>query len=819
MARTSSNGRRATASGARRGRTAPAKKRFLDYPRTGKGPVARWLPSWRVVLGVALTAAAVLIGLFAAAYAQTEVPEPDDFALAQSTTVYYADGETPMGSFAEVERASVPLDTLPEHVSGAVIASEDRGFYENNGVDPRGIARALWNNVRGLPTQGGSTLTQQYVERYYTGTTTSYLGKFKETILALKIDQSQTKDEILENYLNTIYFGRGAYGVEKAANAYFDKPAAELSVAESALLAGIIPAPSAWDPAVSPDRAQERWERVMSLMVEDGWISQEDRDAAQYPEAVAPSTENLFGGTNGYLLDMVRGELVNKAGMSEEEIETRGLSIVTTIDQRNQDAAVQAVDNLPDDRPANNQVALISIDPATGGIVALYGGPDFVERPLNNATQAVAQGGSTFKPFTLVAALESGIPLEEEYQSFSPMAIPGYDFEVSNFDQVNRGWIDLVEATENSVNTVYAQLNVEVGPEKTVDVATRAGLPEDTPGLVATPSNVLGPASPNPIDTATAYATFAAQGERHEAHIVAEVRDGDGNTVFAGNTEGERVFDPQVMADATYAMQQVVSSGTGVTASEIGRPAAGKTGSSNDYRSAWFSGFVPQLSTTVAMFQPGEDGTEEILTGFGGVEPISGGSFPTQIWRDYMMVATEGMEILEFPERSEPVRPEPAPAPAPTTVEPTEEATTEEPDSDGDGIPDSEDPDQMDSDGDGIPDSQDPDQMDSDGDGIPDSQDPDQMDSDGDGTPDSQDPDQMDSDGDGTPDSEDPDQMDSDGDGTPDSQDPTPNGEPEPTPTATLPGGSGDAPGQQPTQDPVDTAAARLEEWFAGQGS
>jgi len=642
----------------------------------------RWLPGWRFVLGAFLTVVALGAGAFALAYATIDVPEPDDFALAESTTVYYADGETEMGSFAEVDRQAVALDSLPEHVAHAVVASEDGSFYENPGVDARGLVRALWNNVRGLPTQGGSTLTQQYVERYYVGeTTTSYIGKFRETILALKTDQSQTKEEILQNYLNTIYFGRGAYGIEVAAQEYFGKSASELNVSESALLAAVIPAPSAWDPANDREAAEQRWNRVLNLMVEDGWLSQADREAAEFPETIAPNEENIYGGPNGYLLQMVRNELVNEAGMSEEEIDTRGLDIVTTIDERSQEAAVQAVDNLPEDRPENNHVALVSIDPRNGGVVALYGGPDFVEQGQNDATQSRAQGGSTFKPFTLVAALENGLTLDSTFPSYSPMEIEGYDFAVENFDSpVNRGYIDVTEATVNSVNTVYAQMNVEVGPENTVDVATRAGLPEDTPGLVATPSNVLGPASPRPIDLATAYATFASQGVRHDTHILGEVRDADGNTIYQPDTDGERVFDQDVMADATYAMQQVVERGTGVTASEIGRPAAGKTGSSNAYRSAWFSGFVPQLSTTVAMFQTGEDGSEEVLSGFGGQSIISGSTFPTQVWRDYMAVATEGMPIEEFPPRSEPVyTPPPVTEQPEAPEEPTEEETTEEP--------------------------------------------------------------------------------------------------------------------------------------------
>ncbi len=630
-----------------------------------------------MVLGTILAGIAAVLGVFVVAYATVEVPEPDDFALAESTTVYYADGKTPMGSFSQVDRAVVSMDTLPEYIGQAVISSEDRNFYENNGVDPKGLTRALWNNVRGLPTQGGSTLTQQYVERYYMGTTTSYLGKFKETILALKIDRSQSKDAILENYLNTIYFGRGAYGIEKAAQAYFGKPAAELTLAESAVLAGIIPAPSAWDPAVSPDRAEQRWNRVLDLMVRDGWISQADRDAAQYPQTVPPRTENTYGGPNGYLLKMVRDELVHKAGMTEDEIDTRGLDIVTTINQRDQEAAVQAVDNLPDDRPANNRVSLVSIDPSSGAIVALYGGADFVSQPLNLATQARAQAGSTFKPFALVAGLEQGISLYDTYSAPAQMKIGNW--QVRNFDSRDHGQVNLVEATAGSMNTAYAQLNEDVGPKNTIDAAVRAGLPQDTPGLANEVGNVLGSASPRAIDMATVFATYAAQGVRHDPFIVSEARDTSGNVVYTGEGQGRREFDAQVMADATYAMQAVISDG-GAPAAAIGRPAAGKTGTSTALKSANFGGYVPQLATFVNMFQTGDDGSEQSLTGFGGVPSklMSGSRFPAQIWHDYMAAATQGMPVEDFPKPSARPRPKYTPPPEPT-AEPSTEAPTEEP--------------------------------------------------------------------------------------------------------------------------------------------
>ncbi|WP_420110969.1 transglycosylase domain-containing protein [Pseudactinotalea sp.] len=674
-----SSTRRKPASGKNGSTKGPkGKKKFWNFPRRGKGPIRRWLPSWRFMLASVMGVFLLGAGVFFYFYATTDVPEAQDIALAESSTVYFADGETEMGAFAEVNRTIVDPATLPDHVGQAVVASEDRRFYSNSGIDPIGILRALWNNLRGNPTQGGSTLTQQYVERYYTGQTSGYGDKIREVILALKIDREQSKDEILGNYLNTIYFGRGAYGIEAASQAYFDKPASELTVSESALLAGIIPSPSRWDPAVDPQQAEARWERTLGYMVDGGYLTEAERGELVLPETVEGEQSNSLGGTNGYLLDMVRTELLERSDLSEADVYGGGLDIVTTIDADLQALAVAAAEDLPDDAPDNLKVALVSMDPTTGAIVSLYGGPDFVSESRNRVTQDVAQGGSTFKPFTLIAALESGMPLEQRYPSYSPMDIDGYT--VRNFDSINRGNIDLVTATENSVNTAYVQMNNEVGPENTVDVATRLGLPEDTAGLEAVPSNVLGSASPHPLDMVTAYSTIASGGERHESFIVAQATNGDGDVLYAGAQPGEQVVDEQVIADATYAMTQVVENGTGRTASEIGRPAAGKTGSSQDYRSAWFVGFVPQLTTAVALYQPGEDGTEEVLTPFGGANPVAGGTWPTTIWTNYMTDAVADLPVVDFPERSAPATPTYQPTAPPTTDEPTtEEPTTEEP--------------------------------------------------------------------------------------------------------------------------------------------
>lgn len=673
--------RAAAASSGRRTPEAPApeprRRRFIDYPRQGRTGVRRWLPSWRLVLGTFLTFVFLGAGIVVAAYTTTTIPAPQDMVRAQTTTVYYADGETVMGRFAVENRVLVDYATLPEHVGLAVVAAEDQTFFENSGIDPVGMVRALWNNLRHGTKQGGSTLTQQYAERYYQGTTRDYVGKFREALLAVKISQTQDKETILGNYLNTIYFGRGAYGIQAAAQAYFRVDAADLTVEQAALLAGVIPAPSRFDPRVEPAEAERRWNYVLDRMVADGYVDTAEREAMEFPKVRKHRQSDTYGGPQGYLLDMVRREIVERSVLTEDDIDTAGLRIVTTIDPRIQEAAVEAVAELPEDTPERLRTAIVTIDPADGGILALYGGPDFVSHPQNAATQDIAQAGSTFKPFTLVAALEEGISLRERYDGSSPAFLEGFpeDRGVRNYGNTSYGRLDLVEATARSVNTIYAALNIEIGPEKSVDVAVRAGVPEDTQDLLANPANVLGTAAPHPIDMASAYATFAAQGMHHEPFIVREASYLSGGVAYEGAQSGDRAFEPDVMADATYAMTQVVEAGTATKVRALGRPVAGKTGSSNENLSAWFVGFTPQLATAVAMYQPDEAGNPESITPFGGYSEITGGTVPTDVWTSYMGVALEGYEIEDFPPRADVGE---APEPESDEDEEDEEAEEEE---------------------------------------------------------------------------------------------------------------------------------------------
>lgn len=599
-----------------------------------------------LITGLVLVAIIAGCITFLIAYYRLEVPEAQKFANAQVTTVYWGDNNKMMGKFAERNRTIVDTKSFENsYIRDAVVASEDRTFYENSGIDIKGIARALWNNVRGLPTQGASTLTQQYVENYYTGKNTGYTGKFKETILALKINRQVPKEKILNDYLNTIYFGRGAYGIEAAANAYFGKSAKDLNLSESALLAGIIPAPNAWDPLVSPEKAQQRWQRVLNLMASDNMIKKNEKNAAEFPQVQKKKQEGTyFKGTTGYLLQHVRQELVTQIGYTEDEIDRAGIRVYTTIDPEKQKLLEEAVATLPKNRPEGLRVAATSIDTATGAVIAEYGGADYQKVQRNAVTQDVAQAGSTFKPFALLAALEHGHKLSEQINGSGPMKIG--DAWVGNYGGASYGQVDLVRATKYSINTAYVRLNSEIGMDATRQVAIAAGYSKNTVGLDKNSIvGVLGTSSPHNLEIAEAYTTFATGGIRRTAHIIDKITDSSGNILYEADTAGIRQFEEENISELTKALAAVTETGgTGDIAGKLGRPVAAKTGSSNDNRSAQFVGYVPQMVTAISMYQVGKNGTEESITPFGGVREVTGGTWPAKLWLAYMRPAVKGLE-------------------------------------------------------------------------------------------------------------------------------------------------------------------------------
>ena len=661
--------------------------------KRGKGKPE--LPKWRRV--TKRVAFGALIGGFAVAvigflglairYSQLQVPAPADFAAAQSSTLYYADGKTVMGRLGVADREVVTFESLPQYVPNALVASEDRSFYTNPGIDVTGTARALFKTVVLGHKQGGSTITQQYVERYYVGaTTTDIKGKIDEALLALKIDSQQEKTEVLQNYMNTIYFGRGAYGIEAASRQYFDKHAADLTYSEAALLAGIVPAPSAWDPRLDRAQAEYRWNYVLDGMLKGGYITQSERNLAIFPSTIAYQSSDVYGGPKGYVLRAALVEVQAQTGITQEEIESKGYSIVTTIDVDAQQATVAAVAKMPTDHAPNLRIGAVTLDVKTGAILSMYGGADYLTIQRNAVTQDIAQAGSTFKPFALVAALEDNIALESVYDGRNKLTVSGFDKPVTNFVGESFRKIDLTTATAYSVNTVFAQLGQQVGPAAVKDVAIRAGVPENTAGLEDNAANVLGTASPHLIDMAHAYATFANEGVRTEPFLVSTVSAADGTSVYEHKVSDRAEFTADVMSDATYAMTQVVRKGSGTYARQLGRPVAGKTGTSNDNRSAWFIGFTPQVVGAVAMYQVGADGSAEPITPFGGFKQMTGGSIPVEVFTWMMAPILEPLAVENFPARSfvgvsnvPSPSPTPTPTPTPTVPSPTPTPTQTEP--------------------------------------------------------------------------------------------------------------------------------------------
>ncbi|UZN03343.1 penicillin-binding protein [Cellulomonas sp. S1-8] len=687
-----SRARRATRRPTSTSASATQGRGFWNYPRREYTGLHRWLPSWRVVLGSMIGGVFLVLGAGVAAFALVQPPSALAEVRFQTTTVYFA-GETPgtpgavMGQFAEQKRELVEYSTLPEHIGQAVAAGEDKTFFTNSGVSITGMGRAFLNNIQGKPTQGGSTLTQQYVERYYQNTTTDYWGKAKEAILAVKISQSESKAQIMGRYLNTIYFGRDSYGIQAAAQSYFAKNAVDLTVSEAALLAGVIPSPNNWDPANNPAKSEQRWGLVLDSMVDSGWLTAEERAAQVFPPTVPYARGETFRGPNGYLLKMVEDELIATDLFREDELNTRGLKVITTIDQGIQQMAFESAEGLKAGALSDGEVpnprlrvSVVSVDPATGGIVALYGGTDYLTDSKNTATFDAIQAGSTFKPFTLVAGLQAGVSLNTTFDGASPQRFPEWEGgtkDVRNFGNDSEGTIDLVRATANSVNTVYAALNIQVGPENTARVATEAGI--RTP-LTTEVSNVLGSDAVHPLDMAGAYATFAAQGTQRTPHILQVVQHSTGEVAWTPDTGGTQPFPADVMADATFAMTQVVEQGSGrAQIKPLGRPIAGKTGTSSENKSAWFVGYVPQLATAVSLSQQGQDGKSlDSIQAWGSYGEITGSSYPAVLWADYMGKVFDHpryTEVQQFPARAN-VGGRPTPTASET---PTEEPTPEQP--------------------------------------------------------------------------------------------------------------------------------------------
>lgn len=556
--------------------------------------------------------------------------------LAETSIIYDRNGQVLTELHAEQNRTYVPFANIPVALRQAAISTEDQNFYAHKGVDPLGIARALWVNVTKGKHHGGSTITQQYVVNTFIKREDSVTRKVKEAILAYRLETEFSKDEILEKYLNTIYFGHGAYGVHAAAATYFGKDLSQLTTAESAMIAGLIKSPGNYSPRNDPEAAQTRRAVVLSQMLDQGYIDQTAHDAA-VAEPFALAAPAAPSSVAPYFVEWVKQTLIDQHG--PDAVFKGGLRVKTTIDLAMQQAAEEAIPsilNQPDDPSA----AIVAIDPKTGEVRALVGGKDFNVQQFNVAVQGPRQPGSSFKPFVLASALEKGVSPEQIYESAAgAFPIPGgQTWTVTG--SPSGGPMRLRVATEKSINSVYAQLILAVGAEKVAETAKRMGI---TTPIRALPAIALGAQEVTPLEMASAYGTLANGGVHIPPHGITEVSDVTGAVLFTANADGTEALSPAVAWLTTDMLKGVITSGTGAAA-KIGRPAAGKTGTTQEYRDAWFVGYTPDL--VAAVWVGHVEGQIEMTNVHG--KKVTGGSFPAQIWAAFMKAALANTPASDF---------------------------------------------------------------------------------------------------------------------------------------------------------------------------
>jgi membrane peptidoglycan carboxypeptidase len=631
-------------------------------------------------LAALLVGALVLLGVFVGVvYASTEVPSADSIRNDQTTVFYYSDGTTEMARLGTENRTEVALGQVSEPARQAVLAAENRSFYSDPGISVTGIARAAWNNLTGGATQGGSTITQQYVKNAILNSDQTFSRKFKELFLAVKLDNEYSKDEILEKYLNTIYFGRGAYGIESAAKTYFGVPAAQLTAEQGAVLAVLVRSPSAYDPETNPEGAQDRWGLVLDAMVEQGWLDATARAASAYP-AVQPRTGSSLGtpsGPEGLIVKQAEAELMaSPYDYSQDDIQSGGLRITTTVNKGYQDAAVAAVNDVMAGEDPDLRQALVAVDPKTGGVVAYYGNAQTSSAdPAADTTdyaQALKPPGSSFKPYTLATALKEGISVSARRDGTSPQEFddrPG--LPVTNSSNAQCAACTLKEAITRSLNTTFYGLAYEVGPSDVAATArAAAGIPDNWPDSSSVPESLRGAtslASPatgqtggsigigeyevRPIDQAVGFATLANGGTYHQKHFIAQVADSSGAVLATddGSRTAQPVIPADVANDVTFALEDVAAHSK--RSLDGNRPVASKTGTQGlndtDNSDAWMVGYTPSLAAAVWM---GTQGAAPIENSSGSI--IYGSGLPGAIWQQFMDAALAGTPEEPLPSRA-----------------------------------------------------------------------------------------------------------------------------------------------------------------------
>ncbi|MEU5596310.1 transglycosylase domain-containing protein [Streptomyces sp. NPDC020298] len=642
--------------------------------KPAKGRIRR-LFTWKKILGTFFGFCLLCIGGFIALYLAVDIPaSANKLAQGESNVYKYSDGKI-LARDGEINRESVDLSKVPRKVQLTFVAAENKSFYHDSGVDLRGTARGLINTLSGKGKQGGSTITQQYVKNYYLDQDQTVTRKLKELVISLKVDREEHKDDILAGYINTSYYGRGAYGIQAAAQAYYRVDAQKLNVAQGAYLAALLQAPSQYDwQAATPTGkklVKARWNYVLNNMVEEHWLDAAKRKDLQFPIPREPKGAPGMGGQKGYLVELANQQLEQQlmkeqnlsASDAEAKVVRQGWTITLNIDEKKQaqlekSVKEQLISKLdPKKRKVDDavQAGAVSVDPKTGKIVALYGGVDYFKHFRSNATRRDYQPASTFKPVILAAALEAGaktqngkpITADTVYDGTSGRQVVDNGTKVGfgppNEDNHSYGPITVQRAMNLSVNSVFAQMGVDVGMHKVMSTANTLGM--DTKGMQAVYAQTLGSMGASPLEMAGIYATLDNHGNKVTPSIVKSAEKKDG-PVEMPNPIGSSVISRTTADTVTSVLTGVVDDGTAkdsVARNPLrdGQQVAGKTGTSDKDKSAWFTGYTPDLVTSVGLFGEARKGGAQVpMYNTGGGGRVNGGTFPAAIWAAYTFGVT-----------------------------------------------------------------------------------------------------------------------------------------------------------------------------------
>ncbi|MFJ5682728.1 transglycosylase domain-containing protein [Streptomyces sp. NPDC093099] len=670
--------------------------------RRAAGPGGiRGLFTLRRLLGAFFGLCLLAMGGLIVLYVLVPVPSANAQAEMQSNVYKYSDG-TILTRTGEINREIVGLEKIPKDVQRTFVAAENKSFYQDSGVDIKGTTRGLINTLSGKGKQGGSTITQQYVKNYYLNQDQTVTRKLKELVISLKVDRNTSKSDILAGYINTSYYGRGAYGIQAAAQAYYGIDASALNVAQGAYLAALLQAPSQydWTAATATGRklVTERWNYVLDNMVEQKWLDSATRSGLTFPVPRTPKAAPGMEGQAGYLVEAANDELARQ-GVDKAEIAKGGWTITLNIDKKRQKELAQSVDKQLEsklDRKDNTtdatvQAGATSVDPKTGRVVALYGGTGATEHWISNATRTDYQPASTFKPVVLASALENGaetqdgrkIGVNTRYDGTSERPVEGSDtpYAPQNEDDRDYGRVSVQTAMNKSINSVFAQMVVDVGPPEVKKTALDLGMRDK--GFPERPAITLGTMNASTWDMAGVYATLDNHGRKITPTIVKAAEHKD-RTVEIPDPVGKQVISRETADTVTHVLQGVVDNGSGFEANSSAYDAAGKTGTSENNWSAWFSGYTPQLTTVVALFgeSPKEGGGQVSLTGTANSGRANGGGFPARIWADYTLSALNGGSDARFDlDIAAPVRETPSAPVAPSSPEQSPSPTLSQPES------------------------------------------------------------------------------------------------------------------------------------------